>query len=177
MNKTDFETLRAGHLISTPLSTHRINRIQGPMIYIEDGSHVLYTDVLRGPHTMNPNARAWVYDLRHGNHKQTQGALHRKAEDAYCCLGRVACLAKEAGVPVTIGKDKEEEDLITYDGKTLLLSEQIMEWVGLGTCNGNGAGESNSLAGMNDKGKTFAELADIIEERWHVIGVTNAPTP
>lgn len=44
-----------------------------------------------------------------------------------------------------------------------LLPRPVQEWLGLADNNPDVATERQSLAGLNDQGRTFAEIADIIE--------------
>lgn len=92
----------------------------------------------------------WLEALRSGQYKQGTGCLH--GEDSYCCLGVFSKIQ---------GRLDGAYDGI--DGSGLLLSDnnphnflnavEICEFGGL-PC---------SLASINDKGATFAEIADIIE--------------
>ncbi|MES2366991.1 MAG: hypothetical protein V4563_14040 [Pseudomonadota bacterium] len=88
-----------------------------------------------------PLAKQWVAALRSGKYKQGKGKLRRG--DEFCCLG-VLC------------------DLVAHD-----------EWVGetfrqyAGTLPGSISEQVSvahlRLATMNDFGKSFSEIADVIE--------------
>lgn len=121
---------------------------------------------------MNENMTIVVEALRSGDYKQTSGRLRRN-EDKFCCLG-VMC-------------DKYHE--ITGDGRWTLggldeldifeagdiadvnyasgsdLPDVVRDWVGLKGWAGSYGNdtETTSLMRLNDTGKTFAEIADIIE--------------
>jgi hypothetical protein len=94
---------------------------------------------------LNDNAKKWVAALRSGEYKQCQQRL--TDGEGYCCLG-VACAISPNAV------DGWKEDCTLPWG--------VREWLGLATawgdnnCNG-------SLSQLNDMGKTFAEIADLIE--------------
>lgn len=128
--------------------------------------------------------KLWVDDLRSGLHKQTTERL--ADENGFCCLGRLselfcqnvkdirkACVVKkeienwnedETDVEITYRDLKCTE----YAGELEALPQEVMEWAGLQDSTGryNGpVGEFHSLAWLNDSGKTFAEIADIIESR------------
>lgn len=112
---------------------------------------------------MNENAKKWVAALRSGDYEQETIGWMRQAyqpgyesktkngPDKFCCLG-VLCdisgLAKWKGA--------------SYMGQIRHLPETVMEWAGLR----DECGEINStfsLTGQNDAGKSFNEIADIIE--------------
>lgn len=121
---------------------------------------------------MNPEIKKqWVDALRSGEYLQGQDLL-RDANNKFCCLG-VLCdfYSKATGVEwgnsFNIGRGlcMHEE----YD----VLPGRVAEWVGLPLEGGNdwtevpvcyGSG-STTLASMNDRGDTFAQIADVIEEK------------
>ena len=105
---------------------------------------------------MNKNAKAWVKALRSGKYKQGRGAL--RTGDMYCCLG-VAC--ELAGA-----KTEKPNDLTVpygYDGIFFTLPVSVQEWLGVKTGTGVYGKEEYDLSSDNDGGKTFEEIADIIE--------------
>lgn len=110
------------------------------------------------------NREKWVAALRSGEYKQTHGVL-KNSDNRYCCLG-VACeifsKENEGGFEYIHGefyfKSGDEErvgspptNVVKYFG---LISEFGI-W---------GEGDGESLVGMNDNGKSFEEIAQIIEE-------------
>jgi hypothetical protein len=119
---------------------------------------------------MNENANKWVQALRSGKYKQTQGALTRVNKDGtaiHCCLG-VACdlyLAEHPQFPV-----KEANDYRRLYGKgklAAILPAEVQDWLGMATEAGEYRVDGyiyNSLAGRNDSGVPFEEIADIIEQ-------------
>lgn len=116
--------------------------------------------------------------LRSGEYKQTGGVL--RDERGFCCLGVLCELyAKENNL-------KWEEDIFSYDGSKRLvfrlkgtdvkthLPYHVTVWAGLVDDSGTpmtsplvkleGRIFPVSLAGLNDGGATFTEIADVIEK-------------
>jgi len=102
---------------------------------------------------MNANARKWVKALRSGKYEQARGAL--RVEDAFCCLG-VACDISG------LGKWEEYRLYQQYLGQQIFLPHAVKEWLGLQDCFGS-LSHPWSLAALNDSGRSFNEIADIIE--------------
>ena len=96
----------------------------------------------------------WIAALRSGKYAQTRNVL--KDEVGYCCLG-VACdisgLGKWDGFHYSIGSEHRAGELPTL----------VRDALGLRAC--NGSFREGCLTNLNDSGKTFAEIADIIESR------------
>lgn len=105
------------------------------------------------------NRKKWVKALRSG--KYDQGRSYLKRSDKYCCLG-VAC--EVAGL---IGEPSNKNPQIIYfDNEKAFLPTSVMSFLGLSSDYGRydtGYSHEISLAGQNDKGLTFKEIADIIE--------------
>ena len=99
----------------------------------------------------------WIKALRSGKYKQTTLKLLR--EDGSCCALGVACLVYEEHVkPLT---KKLVADFYTFSPYDNILPSEVQEWLGCdGGCNLNGQPPVYSL---NDDGKTFEEIADILE--------------
>lgn len=118
---------------------------------------------------MNENAKAWIEALRSGKFEQTQGWLRN--HEGYCCLG-VACeLALEAGI-IEESYFDDNSEYASYDGEDTELPEVVAEWLGLTNPAGRYEPETPDpdvecwgLTWDNDKGKTFDEIADIIENQ------------
>jgi hypothetical protein len=106
--------------------------------------------------TMNPELKGpWVAALRSGEYDQTTEQLSRGLDEyrtGYCCLG-VLCVVN--------GWEFDEGDGGTESGPT----ELIGEWSGLPGESGLTKDERETLANMNDSGKSFAVIADWIEEK------------
>jgi hypothetical protein len=116
--------------------------------------------------TLNPNAEKWVQALESGRFKQGAHVLHRKEDDARCCLGVACALAIEDGVAVVVDTD-EDDFCVTYDGRTGGLPQSVERWVGLNSGMGYLSPDCPldcTLASLNDMGKSFAEIAQIIRD-------------
>jgi hypothetical protein len=104
--------------------------------------------------------RVWLEALRSGEYKQTKGTLHNLHDGGFCCLG-VAAKVWGVSTPEQMG--------VYYMATTP------------DSCGGNPSyyAALDELAGgwprqpfiakgilMNDEGKSFAEIADMIEKEW-----------
>ena len=87
--------------------------------------------------------KEWAADLRAGPPQAKEVLFDGRG---HCCLGRLCVLA---GMPEILLR------------KVSLPSHLIMDWAGMKTRSGRYRG--GSLVKDNDSGKTFAEIADIIE--------------
>jgi hypothetical protein len=117
----------------------------------------------------------WVAALRSGAYRQGTGALKvttRVGEGTgYCCLGVLCELAVTAGmIPPPTKTDGLSSDHWTYGiGESVhdtILPAIVRDWAGILSRNPaiNGHPQS-TLAGANDSGLSFGEIADIIEEQ------------
>ncbi len=108
---------------------------------------------------MNDNMKLVIKALRSGDYTKTTGALQNNRGS--CCLG-VMCAVFEK----VTGNDVLRFTNGLIDGGNLTRHPQVKEWVGLmGPC---GAFKNEhkgmwSLAGLNDNGATFLQIADFIE--------------
>jgi hypothetical protein len=110
----------------------------------------------------------WTTALRSGEYTQGTGNL-RSAGDKFCCLGVLCDLAVKAEiipVPVNIGQSYRygaEGDMGHW-----FLPESVREWAGLDSTDPDWLRDDGtfSLSRMNDNGKTFDEIADVIEEKF-----------
>lgn len=113
---------------------------------------------------MNSNVPKLIEALRSGKYKQTRRALHD--ENGYCCLG-VACeVAIENGVSIKrLSPSQNRRISYTYNGESAILPSIVQEYFGFNDNNGGYEydGSNVSLTDDNDWGKTFDEIADIIE--------------
>lgn len=110
-------------------------------------------------------AEKWIKALRSGEYEQGQGCLSEGGK--YCCLG---VLCEILNVPKTI-----DEGTMTarYSGYTLGLPVEVRELSGISSLDGVlprqyvvGFEVVQTLAGLNDIGMSFNEIADIIEKEW-----------
>jgi hypothetical protein len=99
----------------------------------------------------------WVEALRSEQYLQTQGMLRFRDDEgksSFCCLGvlcDVAGVQWRANVPFLNGVRMEEEDecYLTRQGLAIVTLPDSVQ---------------RELANMNDTGKSFAEIADYIEQ-------------
>jgi hypothetical protein len=117
---------------------------------------------------MNPNAQLLVAALRSGKYKQGIGRLVRITDNGkeHCCLG-VACeLYIEAGNKLDAQPHELDQNVLAF-GEALAvagLPTEVRDWLGFSDSLG-GYRLTGMLAGDNDNGKTFTEIADIIESQ------------
>ncbi len=99
-------------------------------------------------------AEAWVADLR-TNPPQCRGKLFNGL--GYCCLGRLE---------VVLGAEFNFDDGLGSSSFNdyYLLGDKALELSGMNS--GNGKYDNTALSTLNDHGKTFAEIADVIEQNW-----------
>ena len=106
---------------------------------------------------MTPKERRkiWVEALRSGKYEQGRATLF--ADGKFCCLG-VACdlFAEEFGLHVSENRGRR-----SYNGRSAYLPDPLCDALGLADIGGEYIG--HSLTDLNDRGATFAEIADIIE--------------
>jgi hypothetical protein len=111
----------------------------------------------------------WVQALRSNEYTQAVGNL--RTDKGYCCLGVLCDLyAKETGDEWTCLHSAEEPpyDYYRMKNQTSVLPDSIAEWAGLYDQNpfvNLYEDDKTTLADLNDKGKAFEEIADIIEEQ------------
>lgn len=88
----------------------------------------------------------WTAALRSGKYRQGENQL--RVGDRFCCLG-VACDLE----------DPDEWDGNVYRDSVTFLPEDVRDEYGFSE------GEESFLTLMNDSGKSFAEIADWLEQR------------
>jgi len=113
-------------------------------------------------------AELWIADLR-SNPPQARERLFNGI--GHCCLGRL-CILK--GLVPEVQED-EESKAYYFDGSQFTLPQSVQNWAGMKTAEGKYKNRvipekalqlswpSVDLTQENDMGKTFAEIADIIE--------------
>lgn len=128
---------------------------------------------------MNPEVRQkWVEALRSGDYEQTVGYLHIGKPDSnhepagYCCLGVLCELAVKSGVKIDVyEKSTAEGSIFSYSGHSQDLPVEVKTWAGLDDAmpyvqvESDGYLDNLSLADENDTGRTFGEIADLIESQ------------
>lgn len=105
-------------------------------------------------------AEKWIAELRSGKWKQGRSALNHG--DKHCCLGVLCELAATENI---CKRDVDSDDDTTFDSEFGVLPDSVMTWAGVKHKLGliNPAVICQNLARYNDNGKTFLEIADIIE--------------
>jgi len=110
----------------------------------------------------------WVKALRSGDYKQCRGVLRDSLDKnaGFCCLGVLCDIS-----PNAIGKWRKmlNTDSMVWFGNGPQsrygnLPDSVRKWSGINSA--NGYINRISLAKNNDIGKTFNEIADIIEANW-----------
>lgn len=111
---------------------------------------------------MNPEVRElWTTALRSGKYKQGESFL--KDGDSFCCLGVLCDIAAQEGIVKSV---KEIEGLTYYDEDNAVLPESVMRWSGITSRPAEYREDGHALTIDNDEGKSFADIADIIEEKF-----------
>lgn len=125
---------------------------------------------------------AWLAALRSGDYQQ--GRFNLRRSSAFCCLGVLCDLAAKDGIGTW--KDTQNEQFTPVYGFTVETStvtvgtppHKVAMWADLhDTGAWFGTSEEDitnpafimtidTLVQANDSGKTFAEIADMIEENW-----------
>jgi hypothetical protein len=144
-------------------------------------------------------AKQWVEALRSGKYKQGKQRLCNLKDNTFCCLGVLCEIAKDNGIVLAkdyfeyfhdpmalIEKPSysltQMKDDRSYDGMTTSLPQSVMLWAGMKHAQGeipDGSkyphgvsipwSTSAMLTVLNDKGSTFEEIANIIEENVEVL--------
>lgn len=117
-------------------------------------------------------AKKWVKALRSGKYKQGQRYLKQfnsKNQPRHCCLGVLCELYDE-----TMKKNHKKTlvsktcgDLfVKFNNDWSSLPQIVREWAGISSGEGSficGHNDGNSLAYLNDTGKKFNTIANVIE--------------
>jgi hypothetical protein len=124
---------------------------------------------------MNKDIKAlWIAALRSGEYEQGEGALRQEfvdiGESLYCCLGVLCDLyAKSVENSPAWTSGDASEHIRRYGGRESYPPYFVMEWAGLDSEEGaytRNDGGWSSLAELNDRGRTFEEIASIIERKF-----------
>jgi hypothetical protein len=119
---------------------------------------------------VNPEVKTkWLTALRSGNYEQGKGALANNGR--YCCLGVLCELAVQEGVTTR----EESGEFFSYDDARIFLPESVQAWAGVSDHMGGRLPEPvyddemdhlDTLIQLNDLGRSFAEIADVIEAQF-----------
>lgn len=121
---------------------------------------------------MNPEVKEkWIEALRSGRYTQADGRLRTRL--GYCCLGVLCDLYNHNGW-VDGGEDKTDTlsrfKFQDADGNlsSSYLPAEVQDWSGVSMRGDLPTSESDelrtTLATMNDNGRSFEEIAQVIEE-------------
>ena len=114
--------------------------------------------------SLGPNQTFWLKELRSGKYEQGIGFLCK--ETKYCCLGVGSEIFKTNAIKIHTGILGHK----FYDGSMSIAPFYLGEALGLFGSLGESktfyqsSSDPKSLSSYNDQGKTFAEIADIIEQ-------------
>ena len=108
-------------------------------------------------------ADKWVAALRSGEYGQMTGALANRERTQHCCLGVLCELAITEGVPVRVEPHLHDSTSLKFDDLLGALPDSVGTWAGMD------ASKGRVLATMNDSGKKFVEIADVIDRTWEVL--------
>lgn len=123
--------------------------------------------------TVDEIVELWCDDLENGNHLQDRGLLcdiTNPEKPKYCCLGRLSELAIQNGVQIKKEEIRDNpeingESYVLYNGRSAVLPQAVKNWAHFKTDNGLlGDQFARSLAGLNDEGMPFPEIAKLIRK-------------
>lgn len=104
---------------------------------------------------MTPELKTkWLEALRSGNYKQGQNRLRHK-DETFCCLG-VLCDVVDPSKWLSIRGDES----YLYGDSRGFLTFSLLQEVDMTDS------QQRKLAGLNDEGTTFSEIADHIEKNF-----------
>jgi hypothetical protein len=121
----------------------------------------------------------WVAALKSDKYKQGKHRLRSVNDvtgDRLCCLGVLCEVAIESGLDLKFDRDGVESGYLEGDNKfphMFLLPPSVAEWAGFDgvywvnpTLNSvlDEEGEPTFLSNLNDIGKPFTDIADLIEK-------------
>ncbi len=122
---------------------------------------------------MKPEVKeAWVKALRSGEYQQTTIRLRRN--EGYCCLGVLCDIYHKQEQPLyqTGWQFVEDGNYYMYNYSSVVLPEDVKEWAGLNDVDPSfdeeeeGEYSLHILSVLNDYGKNFYQIADLIEKHF-----------
>ena len=116
---------------------------------------------------MNAEIKAeWIAALRSGDYKQGRDRLN--SGDGFCCLGVLCDLHRKRGLGEWLATENTKSLIYAtkVDRGACVLPGSVREWSGLNSSVAalDAPDQRGSLAGANDSGVTFGQIADLIEE-------------
>jgi len=113
-------------------------------------------------------AKRWCQALRSGKYNQVTDNLAFQYNDeqiGYCCLGVLCELYnKSHGKKPLKPKKYGKGEIFSFYGEEMHLPTRVMKWAGIKSTDGMYS-DAASLAIDNDDGKTFKQIAKIIEKQ------------
>jgi hypothetical protein len=123
--------------------------------------------------------KKWVKALRSGKFKQGTGTLKQfnsKGQAQHCCLGVLCELYNsemKKNKKKTLSEKVYDNDIgfgyTRFNGSADCLPQNVRDWSGIASSYGKFYGGDTlpePLADLNDNGKKFKTIADIIEKNW-----------
>ena len=113
---------------------------------------------------LGPRQKAWVAALRSGDYKQGRYVLHNVKEGTRCCLGVAFDVCKKLGLELeSVFRDRQGLKVEQWGTSYAILNKEVMDYLKIR--NVFGAFGGTTLTSLNDnEHKTFAEIADLIEQ-------------
>ena len=108
-------------------------------------------------------AKKWVKELRSGRYEQ---GVYRLVDnkDNFCCLGVLCNLAIDEGIGKWVKGSSGWAFRTAADIDDQILPLEVRKWAGMYSSSGMlNDGTLECLTDLNDAGKSFKQLADIIE--------------
>lgn len=104
--------------------------------------------------------KLWIEALTSGEYEQGVGCLRRG--DSFCCLGVLCDLHRKEMKGKWKTEDGLDSDVYVYQDSEVILPGSVQDWAGLDHYNPV-LPLGSSLAQQNDNGKSFPEIAKLIE--------------
>jgi len=114
-------------------------------------------------------AEIWIKELESGKYKQTKGVL--KKDDSYCCLGVLCQISGLGEFKQVLGDEIISYVLPSGNLSSAALPYEVLDWSDIEDQYGS-FDESDSfstLSILNDSGKTFTEIAEIIRQNYKAL--------
>lgn len=102
-------------------------------------------------------AKQWAEELTSGRWKQCR--KHLASGDGHCCLGVLCEMAHQSGV---VPRHQTHSGLVFFGEADTALPWQVVEWAEMKSDVGYVNNGFDSLADLNDDGKSFGEIAPTI---------------
>jgi len=111
-------------------------------------------------------ADIWVKALRSDDYKQVQGYLTKREgnTNSFCCLGVLCDIMQKQTKELKV---ETMYDHYKYNGHGSNLPVEVRKWSGMTSSDGGFTSNvdlEETLMTLNDTGKTFKEIADLIEK-------------